>query len=557
MKHRLTCCSDFEILIPRTGKFQEYLEKTSYVLDADNIDKWETCDGRSVGSFRNERGHRLISALAEKLSCHVGQACTLRIGMPAETIAAAWFFTIWTELCTLVPLRHLARDIHRNIGDRRILIPIDGTQFSCLSYWAYNELEPLILAAELRRRGACVFLYMRRSHDTLKFCQEDDLKFTFDAMDSQWQSRSRTAAPKPQAQKIFCPEAVRNPEYVKDQIGRCETVLSPIGALEESSFVLWQQQDNPEPLHVAYRITRQGKYFAVFSPVTAMLDLIDGLCGLIGKLTTVAWENAQDLVSRSKASEAHICDTLLFSSALLAHAVSSAGGSVHLWPHSSAAMNLSLHRPTRVEALTAITRSSAAQALQVFPHGVVRINSAIMLKPALLTQTYITNAPINVIFFAGAFKLCRMPALDFAGHKNTLKTLFLGLSLLPDNFRVLIKSKSIWEDEKWLSQQFPDHHDFEFTELTTARLDLPNMIFLTASFGSSALLEGIGKGVPGFVARNIPVLDYTTLDSVNYQVGTVQFVLDQLAACADPNYFEMVIKRQLQWYRRETFFPDL
>ena len=66
--------------------------------------------------------------------------------------------------------------------------------------------------------------------------------------------------------------------------------------------------------------------------------------------------------------------------------------------------------------------------------------------------------------------------------------------------------------------------DIEFEEISThpSEIDEPNMIYLTISFGSTALLEGLGRGIPCMIVRDFPVEDYTGIDSTSVPIGDAQ-----------------------------------
>ena len=82
------------------------------------------------------------------------------------------------------------------------------------------------------------------------------------------------------------------------------------------------------------------------------------------------------------------------------------------------------------------------------------------------------------------------------------------------------------------------------------------MIFLNVSFASSALLEGLGRGIPGMVAREITVEDYVTVDPAAIPVADVATIVSRIAECRDPAVFGALVERQLSWYATETRFPS-
>lgn len=143
-----------------------------------------------------------------------------------------------------------------------------------------------------------------------------------------------------------------------------------------------------------------------------------------------------------------------------------------------------------------------------------------------------------------------MPLLDCVEHKatwsRTLNTLQSAAC------EVVVKHKSIWETRDWITERINPGADLRFTNVHANKLMHPNMIFLCVSLTSTAILEGIARGVPGMVVRDIPV-DETPVychDSVPYvassQLGEFLVKLNSDQAWTD------LLHRQQAWFERET-----
>jgi hypothetical protein len=74
---------------------------------------------------------------------------------------------------------------------------------------------------------------------------------------------------------------------------------------------------------------------------------------------------------------------------------------------------------------------------------------------------------------------------------------------------------------------------------------------VTISMGSSALLEGLSRGIPGIVVRDFPVHDYTTLDDKRFPTGTTPEMLKVIADCLKPGGYELLLERELRYYAIE------
>jgi hypothetical protein len=162
-------------------------------------------------------------------------------------------------------------------------------------------------------------------------------------------------------------------------------------------------------------------------------------------------------------------------------------------------------------------------------------------------------APITVVVIAGSHTLNRMPVLDIKGHSESYRRLFSGLAAIGPGVRFVCKAKVPWESMKWLRSLAPDIAIEETLE-NPKTIDLPNMIFITVSFGSTAIFEGLGRGIPSMVVRDIAVEDYAAIDPESVPIGAVGMILDEIQKCLDPAYFMEITKRQWAWYDSQTCF---
>lgn len=545
-----------DIIIVNDARFYESLLNSSVVVDKKAIDALNDDGDYPLGAFDLSKCMRLSLALSGRICRRLARVMAPNSPTEAAALQAAWLFAVWTEISAIVPMRHLARFLHKKFGESLIIVPIDSGQVTCLNHWAYNELEPFILVAELRRRGARSFLLARSQELSNRFSGgKGELNFV--ANSAWWHSRVDAKIPTTTFEKVFEPDGMRDPAKVRSTIGRAAlvgTVRDPASA-EAADIHLWSEVDNPPSINVSFDIVSACKAFSIFAPSNPPPKLTDAFLTFVGGLSKAAWENANKAVAASKAREAHVCDHLFLEGALISHAVAAAGGDIRLWPHSSNAGHVPFQKHDALASVTAVTASAKRMWSRALASEIVNIDSSFMLSEASSTRSYASEEPVHIVVFAGAHRLNRMPAVDCRAHNAAFQKFFGALGELPDKFQVLIKPKAYWEEAGWLEQFFPIGHRFRFTEQTTKELDLPNMIFSTVSLGSTALLEGIGRGIPGLIVREFPVVDYTALDAEYLQVGDTDFVIGQIRSCADPAYYHRLAEQHLRWYETETSFP--
>ncbi len=545
-----------DIIIAKNAMFYEELLKSSVVVDRNTIDILSDDGGYPLGAFDLSKCGRLSLALSGRICRRLARVVAPNSPTEAAALEAAWLFAVWTEISVLLPMRHIARFLQKKFGENLIVVPIDSGEITCLNHWSHNELEPFILVAELRRRGARSFLLARSQELSNRFFGgKGELNFV--ANPAWWHSRVDAKIPTATFEKVLEPDGMRDPDKVRCAIGRAAlvgTVRDPASAAA-ADIHLWSEVDNPPSIKVSFDIVSARKAFSIFAPSDPLPKLTDAFLTFVGGLSKVAWENANKAVAASKAREAHVCDHLFFEGALIGHAVAAAGGNIRLWPHSSNAVHVPFQKQDALTGVTAVTASAKRMWSRVLTSEIVDIDSSFMLSEASRPRSYAPEQPVHIVVFAGAHRLNRMPTLDCRAHKAALQKFFGALGGLPDKFQVLVKPKAYWEEADWLEQFFPVGHRFRFIHQTTQELDLPNMIFSTISLGSTALLEGIGRGIPGLIVREFPVVDYTALDAKYLQVGDTDFVIGQIRSCADPAYYHMLAEQHLRWYKTETSFP--
>jgi len=82
------------------------------------------------------------------------------------------------------------------------------------------------------------------------------------------------------------------------------------------------------------------------------------------------------------------------------------------------------------------------------------------------------------------------------------------------------------------------------------------MVFVSVSFASSALLEGISRGVPCIVVRECNVEDYVPFDHHVVPVRDVAGALELIDDFTDRGHLLNLREKQSRWLEGVTVFPD-
>ena len=77
------------------------------------------------------------------------------------------------------------------------------------------------------------------------------------------------------------------------------------------------------------------------------------------------------------------------------------------------------------------------------------------------------------------------------------------------------------------------------------------MVFSSVSMGTSALIEGLARGIPGFIVREFPVVDYVTLNEDSFPSIGPDRAIYLLSDLATPDGYRALIEKQRDDHRDE------
>ena len=540
--------SPWDILAVTPGPFHAALVERALILDKPARDELFGKMELPLGAPTRARPIRAIKRISRLMLIRLVRRVAPNGEAERRAYFAAWYFAFWAESCMVIPARRLARRLAATASDQLILVPLPSDRPSCLSYWEEADLEPFVLAAELRRRGARVLLFTDDSLTVQRLTRSRRRRLRF-APVRQWRAERRAGIPPGEGSAILVAEGVRHPTLVKSRLGAI--AFATVSGREN----LWVRTENAEPIEVALAPVEGDRRVALLSPAGEVPSLIDGFVALLGPLTQAAWSRAREIVRVKKLRHAHVCDHLFFGNALISHAVAEAGGSVTLWPHSTNPCDTEVQFSEVVSRIYAITRSGARRWAEVVPADRIRVDSSLMLDPPALPRSVDPSAPVHIIIFAGSHSWRGLPVVVLARHQQAWRAFFPDLAELTRQFRVLVKPKPPWEAEDWLRALMPSQRSFEFVSTPTKALDYPNMLFVSVSLGSSALLEGLGLGIPSMILREFYVDDYTPFRGENFVFPCAAALVSEIRRCRAPEHYTDLARSQIEWLETETAFP--
>lgn len=557
------------VFYPRESTIEDQLRAANF-FDRDDISR-RLDEFDDVGALRAHKSMRFLKSIGWRMARKYATQFARPPELPSETLQLAIYFHMVTELGALIPVRHLARRLHEGLGSEPVFIDLRSTRLTCLRYWGTNDLEPLFLAHELRRRGANAFLCVARA-EPFEEPPSPDLVFS---LEGSWERLAR--APllgRTHAGRAIVPSGIRGIDKVVQE--QPATAYSASHVIQTRPYSSRNQRVAIEYARSLYpfafraatlRIplqpeaplkarTRAGApaFAQLYSTGFSDLNLFYGLQRLIGDALETMSRAAEHDVDALEIREAHICDHIFLESALVSTAVKRRGGRVVLWPHSTNPVDVQRHGD-EVSRIIALTETSRQRWQAAYPKVQVELRSELML-PAPSRAAVDPSSPVHVIVLGGGSMMARMPVLPLRQHRDSYRRLFLALSGI-EGLKLLFKPKGEFlESPNWLYGILRDSVRYELAFDHPLDLDYPNMVMISVSYGSSALLEAAGRGIPGFVVRDFPVEDYSTLDPTVFPAAPAEEIAKMVGDCCDPKRRAEWAAKQLEYYRAETGFTD-
>lgn len=491
-----------------------------------------------LGAFPTQKSQRLLQRVAARVTRRIALRQSEKLEVSSEGLLHSWFSPVFSELTSLVPIRHLARAYARDPKNQIIAVKLETQSFTALNGWGDNSVEPLYLACELRRRNVPVFLYLG---DELS-----DPKLTFN-LSPNWTRRNYPRFYRDSKfRSVMCKNTIRRPEVfsVPENIKKCERP----GFLQRLVASKLRRSKCRFEIHLDAGPEVDG--IRTFSVPNNATSLDRAFVDLMSPLTTQVAHFYKSKLAGKPVETAHVADNATLEGGLLAAEVVKQGGNVHLWPHSANVVHLEAHDPKSVSQITVAVRSTGAYWEKAFGPDKVIINRNSILPEHAPMGRFEEEQPLNIILFAGAHFLRRVPLLNYAGHEATWTTTLD--TLLSADVDFLVKHKSKWETRHWISQRTPNPEKLRFSNKHANKLQLPNMVFVCVSLTSTAILEGIARGIPGFVVRDVPV-DETP----HYDPDSVPFIRSEqlgtfLGSLKSKASWNELREKQRTWFECET-----
>ncbi|MEA3511662.1 MAG: hypothetical protein U9R51_09525, partial [Actinomycetota bacterium] len=473
------------------------------------------------------------------------------------------------------PMRRIAADIAAENDDSAVFIESLTDSYRYLDSFPATRFDVIYLYLELRRRGVNAFLCRIL---TGKLPGNRSLRFPPGAR-TLLPLMESNGSPTAKTNRALFPAGIRSVRRVGEALGDV-VVYSAGSVVKEFAYDRSLKQDFPiDPEANVHPPLSTLPHLEFGSVPVAGLDgvplipevgpLVDArieVSEAIGHdwlfwmdhvlhdyFTEISMRSAAEVAARGIA-EAHVSDYLYPDATLSAYAVKRSGGRVVLWPHSANPAHIDERRLGSFDEVHAVTRSGCELWEARFPDVPIRHTPSAMLDPAERDTTIDPDLPLSIVVIGGRTILRYMPELDQDLHESAFRSFFHGVADLQDRHPIDLYFKPrglTGEHEFWLTTTVGVVGNWERVLEHPLRIDLPNPLFVSISMGSSALIEGLGRGIPGLIVRDFPVRDYTTLKEDALPIGTTSAMLGVIESVFEPNGYERLLESELAHYATE------
>lgn len=561
----------------RAGRFLSASILRERVREVSERDRWPEMHAEE----------NLVMARTRRLADSFGERYEDLPFLSADALADALLFPLYHELVLHDPMVRVAADVAAEKDASPVYLEVPSLTFRYLDGYSFSGFDVLYLYFELRRLGVnAVLCRFDMSVRPFQDGADEDPIVPEELRRVRFVPSARAMVPRGEVRRpdhhahdaAIIPAGLRSvprvaaavapalmytsgsvvKEFAYDRSIRQTfpvephaSVHPPHSLMPRFTFELWPAEEiDVEPLTPS---------------TTAAQGVLEATAPIGGDWTT--WLDAamhewlRELSLRSYADvaargirTAHVCDHLFTESVIFANAVKSQGGRVVLWPHSANPVHIDQRRGDAFDEVHAVTRTGADRWRTHFPEHTVHHSPRLMLDPPQPDVHHEADQPLSVVVLGGRSVLRHMPTMDQAAHEASYRAFFTGLEKLQvdHDIDVWFKPRGLTgEHEMWLHQTVGAAAGWRRVLEHPLRLRVANPLFVSISMGTSALLEGLGRGIPGIVVRDFPVRDYTTLDPDAFPTITTEEALELVVSCASGDGWNSLLAHETAYYTAE------
>ena len=536
---------------------------------------------------RTAKNDRLSEA-AWLVSKHFARGRGSQVGVRDSTLAKSLFHLLKHELVMKLPVDRLAQDIFAESGGRPILLELNSLKVGYLASYPGSKMHVIYLYDALRQLGANVqlvhFVRSILAKRPKRLRQTGPVAPTLHGVAQVTELRPREeklVKLQGTTSSVLVPSGIRSVTRVLNQLDEPPLVINAGASLPEFAYDSTKKHVTSYDLHaevhpssdVLGRFTVETKLQQSWTSLASVNedDNVKKLASAsvdawlsIGTLDTHNWDQwlaeallpyfaelvdrVDRLLDQRGITDAHIGDYLYAEPSLIADRVIARGGRVHLWPHSSNPVHVKYHDPADISSIHTVTESGARIWSEAMPKAKVIHEPELMIAGQTQLVDWQEGEPLSLVLMGGRPVLRNLPILAIDKHEQAYRDFFTGLEELVDAgfVRVFFKPRGrSGEHEAWLEEIVGRAADWQRELAHPTRLTLPNPVYASISVGSSALLEGVARGIPGLIVKeNLHVRDYISASRGGLEVLAVEPALEFLKTLTSRQEWERVRDQQ-------------
>jgi hypothetical protein len=473
---------------------------------------------------------------AVTLSDQFGQAQSASSKIDKTTLAQATWFLYWNELSNLIPIRSAIKNSTHLFKDKVVLVPMPKTEINIFTEWQiFADTVQMITYLQLKRLGIDAYLVTPPGQIT------NEISIIIDKNIINTQILSNDKA-------IFCPRGMRGAnKAVKYAFTECKSSHAV------TNFHLSLQKVPEQKIQIKLQRkanTRQNSEFIVYSSSASWSHYEERIQQKILDLLEFVYMDIRRLTEDKSIKEAHICDHLFADNALVAGCIRANGGKVILWPHSNNA-GLRWHRNAPPDKINRTLKDSWPID-PIFSSTKFIVRSELTLEKPKRIHSIVKHEKQNIILVAGASKMGQLPILDLLQHEETITSFISGLFEREKNVNFFVRPKGHLANLKYFERLVG--RSLREALGGPKEIDLPNMTFISFTYCSSALIEGLGRGIPGLVIAEQPIRDYLDLDREFFPRLAVDDALELIDAFRDLRHYKNYWVKQSAFFKKYASF---
>lgn len=551
-------------LVLRSGLYVDEHSVGPLVQEISERDRWQEPLSRT---------NELLAAARERADAFA-EKYAAPPHLPATTLADALVISLYQESALVIPMVRLAADLAARAGEAPVIVAIPELTGVYLGGYNEGHADLVILYFALLERGCNAFLCHAEptapADEAATFRLVPGWRAIAPRIDLAEDPAPRTRALVPAGIRRAGVLAARLDDLVVYQSGSVVKDFAYDRSIKQDFSVVATARLHPEtdllptidvPLARVARIEGRDLASTDPRPTHAVVEVGDPLGGTwetwlhrvaLPLLEHLALTASAD-IERRGVTEAHIGDHLYAESVIVGDTVKRAGGRVVVWPHSTNPVHIGLRRPESFDEVHAVTRTGVGMWREAFPDKQVTHTPDAMLTLSP-PRAFDPDVPLSLVVFGGRSTLGDMPVMDTRAHRDQYQRFFDALGELRTThpLNVFFKPRGYTgEHEQWLFQTVGKRADWKPVYEHPMRLELPNMVFASTSMGTSALIEGIARGIPGFIVREFHVRDYTTLSEDSFPILSVAGAIDLLKRASTAEGYTGLIEEEQRGHREE------